>query len=35
VVDYLRKNGGIQKRTTSEQLNALLQVHRKKRKSCC
>ncbi len=35
VVDYLCKNGGIQKRTTSEQLNALLQVHRKKRKSCC
>jgi hypothetical protein len=35
VADYLRKNGGVQKRTSSEQLNALLQVHRKKRKSCC
>ena len=35
VADYLRKNGGVQKRTSSEQLNALLQVHSKKRKSCC
>ena len=35
IADYLRKNGGVQKRTTSEQLNALLQIHSKKRKSCC
>ena len=32
VADYLRKNGGVQKRTSSEQLNALLHVHSKKRK---
>lgn len=35
VADYLRKNGGIQKRTSSEQLTALPHVHSKKRKGCC
>ncbi len=35
IADYLRKNGGIQKRTSIEQLNVLLQVHSKKRKRRC